>query len=356
MGLISLAVRDFRNIASAELSFSPQLNLITGNNGAGKTSLLEAVYFLGRAQSFRTTHPASLIREGAEHLLVRGQIQSAHGVPVSVGIQRDKANIQARVAGRPLRQLAELVSLFPFQMLTPDSHQLLEGGPRHRRRFLDWGVFHVEHAFFPAWQRYTRALRQRNAALRARLGAAEVRLWDAELVAAAELLDRQRRAYLALLLPVLDEHVRSLVDMDGLSWEYRPGWSRKLAFAEALAEGLEGDRRQGFTRTGPHRADLVPMLEGMPAQERISRGQQKQVVAALMLAQARVYQQQIGQACLFLIDDLPSELDSGHRERVLRRLQDSNAQVFLTAIEPGVIDTTGWSEQRLFHVEHGRVK
>ena len=89
MGLISLAIRDFRNIASAELSFSPQLNLITGNNGAGKTSLLEAVYFLGRAQSFRTTHPASLIREGAEHLLVRGQIQNGHGVPVPVGIQRD---------------------------------------------------------------------------------------------------------------------------------------------------------------------------------------------------------------------------------------------------------------------------
>lgn len=356
MGLISLAVRDFRNIASAELSFSPQLNLITGDNGAGKTSLLEAVYFLGRAQSFRTTHPASLIRECADHLLVRGQIQNRHGAPVLVGIQRDKANIQARLAGRPLRQLAELVTLFPFQMLTPDSHQLLEGGPRHRRRFLDWGVFHVEHAFFPAWQRYTRALRQRNAALRARLGAAEVRLWDAELVAAAELLDRQRRAYLALLLPVLDEHIRSLVDMDGLSWDYRPGWPRKLAFAESLAEGLEGDRRQGFTRTGPHRADLVPILEGMPAQERISRGQQKQIVAALMLAQARVYQQQTGQSCLFLIDDLPSELDSGHRERVLRRLQDLNAQVFLTAIEPEAIDAAGWPERRLFHVEHGRVE
>lgn len=355
MGLISLAVRDFRNIADAELAFSPQLNLITGNNGAGKTSLLEAIYFLGRAQSFRTTHPASLIREGAGHLLVRGQIQDAHDGLIPVGIQRDKANIQVRLAGRPLRQLAELVSLFPFQMLTPDSHQLLEGGPRHRRRFLDWGVFHVEHAFFPAWQRYTRALRQRNAALRARLGVAEVRLWDAELVAAADLLDRQRRAYLDLLLPVLDEHVRSLVDMAGLAWDYKPGWSRKLGFVEALAEGLEGDRRQGFTRTGPHRADLVPMLEGVPAQERISRGQQKQLVAALMLAQAQVYQQQARQPCLFLIDDLASELDSGHRERVLRRLQALNAQVFMTAIEPGAIDTGGWAEQRLFHVEHGRV-
>jgi DNA replication and repair protein RecF len=355
MGLISLAVCDFRNIATAELAFSSQLNLITGDNGAGKTSLLEAVYFLGRAQSFRTTHPASLIREGAEHLLVRGQLQDAHGNVVPVGIQRDKANLQVRLAGRPLRQLAELVSWFPFQLLNPDSHQLLEGGPRHRRRYLDWGVFHVEQAFFPAWQRYSRALRQRNAALRTRVGVAEVRLWDSELLAATELLDRQRRDYLALLLPVLDEHIRSLVDIAGLTWDYRPGWSRKLSYAEALTEGIEGDRRQGFTRSGPHRADLLPMLDGQPAQERISRGQQKQIVAALMLAQAQVYQQLKQQPCLFLIDDLASELDAGHRERVLRRLQALNAQVFMTAIEPGAIDTSGWTGQRLFHVEQGRV-
>lgn len=355
MGLISLAVRDFRNIATAELVFSPQLNLITGNNGAGKTSLLEAIHFLGRAQSFRTTHPASLIREGAGHLLVRGQFQNAQGNPVPVGIQRDKATLQVRLAGRPLRHLAELVSWFPFQLLNPDSHLLLEGGPRHRRRFLDWGVFHVEPGFFPAWQRYNRSLRQRNAALRARVSPAEVRLWDADLVAAAVLLDRQRRDYLSVLLPALDEHIRSLVDVDGLSWEYRPGWSRKVEYAEALAEALDGDRRQGFTRMGPHRADLLPLLDGIPAQERISRGQQKQIVAALMLAQAQVYQRLKGQACLFLIDDLASELDAGHRERVLRRLQTLNAQVFMTAIEPGAIDSSGWSEQRVFHVEHGRV-
>lgn len=356
MGLISLAVRDFRNIATAELAFSPQLNLITGNNGAGKTSLLEAVYFLGRAQSFRTTHPASLIREGADHLLVRGQIQDHHGQPVPVGIQRDRATVQVRLAGRPVRQLAELVGRFPFQLLNPDSHRLLEGGPRHRRRFLDWGVFHVEQAFFPAWQRYSRALRQRNASLRARASPAEIRLWDAELTAAGELLDRQRRDYLDGLLPVLDEHVRSLVDIAGLRWDYRPGWPRKQTYAEALAEGLEGDRRQGFTRLGPHRADLLPLLDGVPAQERVSRGQQKQLVAALMLAQARLYQRLKSQPCLFLIDDLASELDAGHRERVLHCLRSMHGQVFMTAIDEAAIDTAGWSSQRRFHVEHGRVE
>ncbi|MFN2309644.1 MAG: DNA replication/repair protein RecF [Gammaproteobacteria bacterium] len=355
MGLINLVVSDFRNIATAELEFSPQLNLITGGNGAGKTSLLEAIYFLGRAQSFRTTHPSSLIREGANRLLLRGQLQSTHGNLVQIGIQRDKSKLQVRLAGRPVRQLAELVSQFPFQLLNPDSHLLLEGGPRHRRRFLDWGVFHVEHAFFPTWQRYGRALRQRNAALRARKPLGEVRLWDVELVTAAISLDQQRQTYLDLLLPVLDDYIRDLVDIPKLHWDYRPGWSRQHSYAEALAEGIEADRRQGFTRLGPHRADLLPMLEGLPAQERISRGQQKQVVAALLLAQVQVYQQQKRQPGLILIDDLASELDAGHRERVLRCLQALQAQVFLTSIDPEAIDMTGWPGLRRFHVEHGQL-
>lgn len=355
MGLISLAIRDFRNIAEADLAFSPQLNLITGSNGAGKTSVLEALFYLGRAQSFRTTHPANLIREGASSLLITGRHLDRHGTVVPVGIERDKANVRIRMAGRPIRQLAELVAQFPFQLLNPDTHQLLEGGPRHRRRYLDWGVFHVEPAFFPAWQRYNRSLRQRNAALRASATAKEIQLWDPELVAAAEVLDSQRQDYLKKLLPVLGRYLAELVDIEGLDWDYRPGWPRKYGFAEALAEALEGDRRQGFTRIGPHRADLLPTLDKHPAQERISRGQQKQIVSALMLAQAEVYQLVHGQACQFLIDDLASELDTDHRKRVLAQLQRLQAQIFLTAIDEAMIDTSSWPEQRRFHVEHGKV-
>lgn len=356
MTLNNLAVRDFRNIATANLVFSPQLNLITGCNGAGKTSLLEALYFLGRAQSFRTTHPASLIREGTEALLVRGLIQDAHGGVTSVGIQRDQAQLRVRMAGHPIRHLAELIAYFPFQLLTPDSHRLLEGGPRYRRRFLDWGVFHVEPAFFPAWQRYSRALRQRNAALRGRATVQEIQLWDSELIIATELLDQLRSTYLDQLLPVLNGYLSVLTDLKGLQWDYRPGWSRKLDYAQALKEGLEGDRKQGFTRQGPHRADLLPTFEGEPAQERISRGQQKQVVIALMLAQATLYQRCTGQTCLFLIDDLPSELDGSHRLRVLDHLRDMGAQIFLTAIEADAIETRLWPEHRRFHVEHGCVE
>lgn len=356
MGLSDIAVCDFRNIATAELTFSSQLNLITGHNGAGKTSLLEAIYFLGRAQSFRTTHPSSLIRAGSEALLVRGHVRDRYGTETPVGIQRDKSTIRVRLANRPVHQIADLVAYFPYQLLTPDSHQLLEGGPRYRRRFMDWGVFHVEPAFFPAWQRYNRALRQRNAALRARASPQEIELWNSELIATSQLLNQQRHDYLDILRPVLEGYIAGLVDIVGLSWDYRPGWPWKLAYPDALSEGLEGDRRQGFTRVGPHRADLIPILDNQPAQERISRGQQKQLVAAMMLAQAHVYQMKQGQPCIFLVDDLPSELDNAHRTYVLQHLQNLGAQVFITAIEPDAINGSIWSERRQFHVEHGRVE
>lgn len=356
MALTQIAVRDFRNIAAADLVFSPQLNLITGSNGAGKTSLLEAVYFLGRAQSFRTSHPTSLIREGAEAFLVRGQLTDAHGAVTSVGVQRDQKQLRVRMGGRPVHHLAELITHFPFQLITPDSHRLLDGGPRYRRRFLDWGVFHVEPAFFPAWQRYSRALRQRNAALRARMDVREIQLWDSELIATTGILEALRRDYLDRLLPVLIGYVEALTDLTGLEWEYRPGWARKHTYEQAMQEGLEGDRRQGFTRQGPHRADLLPTLEGEPAQERISRGQQKQIAVSLMLAQAAVYRQRTGRASLFLVDDLASELDATHRQRVLKLLRELEAQIFLTAIEAGSIQSDLWPEPRRFHVEHGRVE
>ncbi len=356
MALLTVAVRDFRNIAAADLAFSPQLNLITGANGAGKTSLLEALYFLGRGQSFRTSHPTTLIREGAEALLVRGTVSDPHGGTVAVGVQRDRQTLLVRMGGQPLRQLTRLITLLPFQILNPDSHLLLEGGPRHRRRFLDWGVFHVEPGFYPTWQRYTRALRQRNAALRTRLAVAEVRLWDDELIQAAEALDQQRRAYLEALMPVLDRYVGQLVDLAGFAWDYRPGWSRRQTFAEALEESLEGDRRQGFTRLGPHRADVMPTVDGIAAQERVSRGQQKQLVAALMLAQAEVYRLRRGRPRIFLVDDLASAMEPEHRQRVLAALRALEVQVFVTAIEDTALEAADWPAQRRFHVEHGQIR
>lgn len=355
MAIVDLVVRDFRNIETVDLRFSAQLNLIFGSNGAGKTSLLEALHFLGRAQSFRTAHTASLIREGSSAFLLRGHVQGIGGALMPVGMQRGPDQLQVRMGGRRVAHLSELLPHFPFQVFTPESHRLLEGGPRYRRKYLDWGVFHVEPSFFPAWQRYSRALKQRNAALRTGARSHEVRLWDRELVESATAMDASRKAYLDKLLPALRVRIADLVGLETLVWDYRSGWSRKLDYARALDESIDGDRRQGFTRAGPHRADLLPMLDGQPAHERVSRGQQKQIAIALMLAQAAIYQEYTGRSCIFLVDDLASELDDRHRDKVVGYLRELGAQVFLTAIDPSAIDVAAWPEQAAFHVEHGEV-
>ena len=355
MSLDSVGVEDFRCIERADLALHDRCNLISGENASGKTSLLEAIFVLGRGRSFRTAKAETLIRSGSAAFQLTARVRT-DGSARPLGLRLGKEGIEARYSGRPISGLAELATILPAQAIDPEVHRLIEGGPQERRRFLDWGVFHVEPAFFPTWQRYSRALRQRNAALRARATAQEIQMWDGELVAAAEILDQFRCAYLAQLLPVLLGYVSELTDLEGLQWEYRPGWSRKLDYGHCLNEALEGDRRQGFTRLGPHRADLIPTLDGEPAQERVSRGQQKQIAIALMLAQAAVYQQRSGQTCLFLIDDLASELDSIHRSRVLRHLCELQVQIFLTAIESDAIEAQLWPEHRRFHVEHGRVE
>ena len=355
MTVLSLAVRDFRNVARAELAFSPGLNLFTGDNGAGKTSLLEALYFLGRAQSFRTAQPAQAIRSGAESLLVTGQLAAPDGGTTAVGVERSRTAARIRLAGRPVSGLAELVARFPFQVLTPDSHELLDGGPRARRRYLDWGVFHVEPSFLPTWRRFGRALQQRNAALRSHASLPELTVWDRELAVTADILDHQRATYIAELSPVLARYIAQFVEVPGLRWAYRRGWSPDMEYLAALQEGVETDRRYGFTRLGPHRADLAPLIGNRPAHERISRGQQKLIVTAMVLAQGALYQAQRGAPCLFLIDDLASELDSAHRQAVLGDLRDMGAQLFLTAIEDRLINDVEWPASRQFHVEHGRV-
>lgn len=355
MPLTRLSLSHFRNITAAELELSPRFNLIVGANGSGKTSLLEALFYLGRVRSFRTAKPRHLIQSGADRFRLIGRLADAEGTEQTLGIERGPGGQTLRFAGRPVRQLAELVRALPIQLLHPDSHLILEGGPRYRRRYLDWGVFHVEHAYYGAWQRYSRALRQRNAALRSGARARDLAAWTPALLEAAEALHGLRTQYIAQLLPYVHSNLATLVDLPGLEFRYQPGWPEEEGLEAALTARLDSDARRGFTQAGPHRADLLPVLDGVPAIERVSRGQQKQLVTALLLAQAELMMETNRQTCLFLIDDLPAELDAGHRARVLERLHHLGSQVFVTTTDAEAIPTAA-GEGRRFHVEHGQIE
>jgi DNA replication and repair protein RecF len=354
--LRSLTVQDFRCIARAELEFAPDLNLIVGPNASGKTTLLEAIFFLGRARSFRTARIGPLIRDGASELIVSGQIvQGTRAVPI--GLRRGRRGGEMRLAAQPLRSLADLTEAFPVQVLDPTVHGLLDGGPRERRRFLDWGVFHVEQGFHAAWQRYSRALRQRNSALRAQAEWADIAVWDRELLEAGAQIDDHRRRYLDALAPGLQRTAAALLATDEpIALEYHPGWGRGLDWAEALAKSAPRDRQSGTTQVGPHRADLLIHLGRHRAQERVSRGQQKMLAGALVLSQLAEYHRRTGRAAALLADDVSAELDPAHLLRFLDLARAGASQLFITAIRPDSLPAEVLDSARTFHVEQGHVK
>src|SRR5512145_3033326 len=189
MSLRHLDVRDFRCIASAELDFDDRCNLISGPNASGKTSLLEAIFFLGRGRSFRTPRTETLIRKGAEELLVAGKLAAGGRAP-PLGVRYSRDGFEARAGGARIGSLAELAVTMPVQAIDPEVHRLVEEGPQERRRYLDWGVFHVEPRFVEQWRRYQRALKQRNAALRSDQPEAVVRAWDPELIDSGQIIAR----------------------------------------------------------------------------------------------------------------------------------------------------------------------
>ena len=359
MALTRLSVSGVRNLHPVNLTPSPRINLLFGANGSGKTSLLEAIHLLGLARSFRSTRLTPVIQYDQAHCQLFGEVLFADGLRSQLGVQRDRqGEFVIRQDGKNLRSAAALAECLPLQLINPDSFRLLEGSPKVRRQFLDWGVFHVEHQFLPTWQRLQTALRQRNSWLRhGRMDAALQAAWDRELITASEQIDRLRQAYLQQLKPAFEQVLAELIDLSGLTLSYSRGWDKERDLAEVLQAGLERDRQLGYTQAGPQRADLRLRIGSHNAADVLSRGQQKLVVCALRIAQGHLLQAVKRGRCVYLVDDLPSELDEQHRRALCRLLEALDCQVFITGVEAAQIESF-WREDTplaMFHVEHGRI-
>ena len=352
MALTWLQVEQFRCIERVELELDSRFNLFVGPNASGKTSLLEAMYFLGRGRSFRTRRLEALVRQGARSFVIVGRV----GGPtkqMTVGVRGARGGTEIRLGGRAAESVAELAEHFPPQVIDPEVHKLLEEGPGRRRRFLDWGVFHVEPLFLPTWQRYHRALRQRNAALKQGLGQSAVAVWMPELAEAGELLARQRAEYVERLEgPVARLGERLLGQAASLV--YHRGWGDGVSLEDAVAKDWERDRRLGATQHGPHRGDVAVKVAGQAAKDRISRGQQKLLAAALTLAQVVVPEEQQGGRSALLLDDPAAELDSEGLARLLECVGELPVQLLVTSLREDVPGLP--SSGRRFHVEQGQVR
>jgi DNA replication and repair protein RecF len=348
MSLLALEVEGLRCLEPTRLELHPRVNLITGANGAGKTSLLEAVHLLGRGRSFRTRFTERLIKHGAEGLSVFGRTDDPVLSTLGFGFDR-KSGLSARIAGRDARSLAELSAAFPVQVLDPGIHRMVEEGPGYRRRWLDWGVFHVEPGFVTAWTEYTRALKQRNAALR--LGS-DPGPWEPELSRLGEALSAARVRTMAHLEPFWRQTLDALLGEPVTLGFYR-GWAQDENLADLLATQRERDLKRGSTGSGAHRFDIQLRIEGRLAREVLSRGQQKLLGAALALGMARLVGSEGRRPPTLLLDDPAAELDRAHTDALLAEIRKMQGQLLVTAIHRQA-DQLG-EPGRAFHVEHGRV-
>ena len=351
MALESVTIERFRCLDRVEFEPGPQLNVIVGANGAGKTSVLEAIFYLGRARSFRSSQNSALIQTDARDFTVFGRI-SDRQQHYRVGVRVGRGSTEIHINGESGGNTAALIEAFPVQIIDPEVHILVPGGPSARRQFLDWGVFHVKHDFLTAWRRYRRALQQRNLVLRQSGHDADVDAWDHELTESGARIDELRRRYTAdfrsLFESVSDQLLGATAEL-----EYLPGWPADQTFAQALSESRARDRKYGSTQVGPHRAEMSIEVDGRAARHRLSRGQQKMLGTALVLAQCEFVAAELGRTVALLVDEPAAELDPGHLEKLIGSLTQPGLQLFLTALEPDALPVK--PTPAMFHVEHGKL-
>ena len=345
-----------RNLAPLELSFPPRVSLVHGPNGSGKTSLLEAIYTLATGRSFRSNRLASVLNYSAEALTLFGEVVHDSGRVSRLGVTRQASGAGVlKVDGERVSSNRPLAEALPVLLIHPESMNLIMGSPEQRRRFLDWGVFHVEQRFGSMATTFRRTLEHRNVALRT--GSRDLESWTRQFAVVAEQVHEAREQYVERLKLPLQTALEQLQGVGGVALRYQPGWDRRRSLQEALAEQRELDRQSGFTRSGPQRAELRFDIEGRKASESLSRGQQKVLTCALLLAQNALLKQSRGSGAVVLVDDLAAELDEAHRQRLASALMDQRGQVLMTAVEPELV-LNGLSfadEIALFHVEQGEI-
>jgi DNA replication and repair protein RecF len=351
VSLTTLIASQVRCIEQAELEIPDSLTLIWGPNASGKTSLLEAIFLLGRGRSFRTRNSERLIRYGQDHLRVIGDIRDESGLAHHLGVEVSRTGTSARIDARPAGSLAELTQILPVQIIEPGVHRLVEEGGYRRRRWMDWAVFHVEPQFVDTWVRYTRALKQRNAALRT--SPQEAGVWDPELSHTGEAIAASRRRYMAELEPWWHETVGALAGLD-VQLHYQPGWNQEHSLKEALAISRARDEARHVTHSGPHRADVTVKVHGRPAREVLSRGQQKLVAAAMMIAQLKLLQSVTRAVPTLLLDDPAAELDGERLARFIAQIRSLKSQLVVTSLSAD--SRLFGAPERTFHVGQGRVQ
>jgi len=353
-----------RNIQDVNIHTDGRIIFFQGRNGSGKTSLIEGLYLLGRGSSFRSSELDHTVNYQQDSFVCFAQLSDDR----KIGVSREKSKklTRVRLNGEPTKNLSELATQLPLLLVTPLTFDLINGSPSVRRKFLDWGVFHVEPEYKTVWQRWRKLLLQRNKLLKnGRMSSSELKPWTIQYIDTSEQIDRFRSSFFENLLERMKSNLergssftKELVEQT--NFRYDKGWSKQVSLVEQLNKSFETDLRRGFTSIGPHKADLRFSSHGISAKEVLSRGQQKVLITHLLLAQLELVKSMRGLNCVVLIDDIGAELDEDNQRQLLATLLEKEAQIFATVVEKDqMLALNNFLKEQyrtlMFHVEQGHV-
>lgn len=410
-----LLINDFRNLEYVELTPCSGFNFICGPNGSGKTSIIEAIHYLSLARSFRTSSYQYLIRQGQPQFTLFAQVQADNAeLDTTIGLLRPRNGEPViKINSDPITRMVDLIDHIYVQIIHPQGVELITKSAEVRRAFIDWGVYYTDPEFKQLWLQYRKTLKQRNTLLRRdgpkrryqspfsdftpqlnegisglqgeasltlnaalasnlgfeqqnfgcdkhgfdqpNFGFDEMGVWDEALARLSEQITQKRQAYLEQLQVILQDIVGQFLPDFHLKFELNQGWEKGQDLRVLLAQNLEKDRGLGYTLYGCHRADLKIKNNNISAGATLSRGQLKMLVYAMRLAQGMLLRQLTNRTCIYLIDDLNSELDDRAQRILLDTLVSCQHQVFISNIQQELLFPSDTSQCKVFNLESGKL-